>query len=90
MVNEYSIKSINDFKFIVVYSSPKITDQEIQINATSSVPFSQEQMIENNTKRFQTRILKHWNGNKSSEHTSMNSLAPAEHIDLNVFSIELK
>ena len=54
------------------------------------MPFSQEQIIEHKTKRVQTHILNHRNVNKSIAHTSMNSLAPAEHIDLNVFSIELK
>ena len=32
----------------IVYPSPKLTEQEKKIIATYSVPFSQEQSIENN------------------------------------------
>ena len=44
-VNEYSNKSIVDFKLVVVYTSLTLTDQEEQIIATSFMNFSREQVI---------------------------------------------
>ena len=89
-VNDYSTKCINYFNFVVAYPSPKIIDQEMEIIATSFMNFSQEQMILNTSKTVHTHLLKHWNGNKSSAHTSMNASEPSEHVDMKVFSIELK
>ena len=47
-VNNYSNKSIDNFGFIVVYASPKLTDQENIIIVASFGTSSQEKIIGNN------------------------------------------
>ena len=89
-VNDYSKKSISDFKLIVVYPSPKLTNQENKIIATSLMDYCQEQIIENNSKRIVSYLLKCWSKNKYSLHPSTNVLTPDEHVLLKIFSTELK
>ena len=51
---------------------------------------SQDQSIENNSKIILTRILKRWNGNKSSDHPSTHALKYSELVALKVDSNALK
>ena len=37
-----------------------------------------------------TRILKRWDGNKSSSHPSAHEMTPAEVLALNLYSIEIR
>ena len=57
-VHDYSQKPIDNFKLIVVNTSPKLTDQEKRSIATSFGSSSQYQYIETNTKRILTHELK--------------------------------
>ena len=54
------------------------------------LPISQDQSIENNTKRILTHILKRWDGNNSSAPPSADTITPTEVVALNVYSVELK
>ena len=55
-VNDYSKKSIDDFKLIVVNPPPKLTDQERRSIATYFLTISHYQSIEKNTKRIMTHF----------------------------------
>ena len=55
---------------IVVNPSPKLTDQENHNNATDFGSSSQDQSIENNTKRILTHVLNSWN-ETSQVHTQV-------------------
>ena len=60
-VHDYSHKSIDDFKLIIVNPSPKLTNQENRSIETSFGSSSQYQCIETNTKRILTHVLNIWN-----------------------------
>ena len=70
--------------------SPKLTDKEKRIVATSFGYSSQDQGIETNTNIIMNHVLKHWNEKKSSAHPSKCALTSAETIALKIYSIELK
>ena len=57
---------------------------------TSFFAIHQDQSIENNTKKILTRILKSWDGKKSSAHPSAYTIAPAGFVSMKLYSIELK
>ena len=75
---------------IIVDPSPKYTDQEKKTIATYFGSYSQDQSIENNPKIILTNPLRRWNDNNSSSHLSANSFKTAEHVALNILSIEFK
>ena len=58
-VHDYSQKSIDYFKLIIVNPSPKLTDQESVMNYFDS--YSQDQCIETNTEIIMTHVLNCWN-----------------------------
>ena len=89
-VDDYSQKSIDNFKLIIVNPSPKLTDQEKRSVATSFGSTSQYQFIETNTKRILTHVLKRWNENKYIANPSICVLTPAETVAMKIYSIELK
>ena len=70
--------------------SPKLTERENQIIATSFGYLSQYQSTEKNSTRILNHPLKRWNGETSSSHPSTNSLTPAEQVLVKIFTIELK
>ena len=60
-IDDYSQKSIDNFKIIIVNPLPKLTDQE---NHSIVTPFGssyQDQYIETKTKIILTHVLKRWN-----------------------------
>ena len=89
-VHDYSQKSIDNFKLIIVNPSPKLTDQEKRSIATSFGYYSQYQCINTNTKIIVNRVLKGWNENKSIAHPSTCAFTPSETVALKIYSIELK
>ena len=88
--HDYSQKSIDDFKLIIVNLSPELNDQEKSSVMNYFGSFSQDQCIETNTKRILTRVLKCWNEDKSISHPSTCALTPAETVSLKIYSIEIK
>ena len=88
--HDYSQKSIDDFKLIIVNPSTKLTDQGKSSVMNSFGSYSQDQCIETNTKIIMTRVLKRLNENKSVSHSSTYPLSPAETVALKIYSIELK
>ena len=89
-IHDYSQKSINDLELVLVKPSPKLTDQEKKHVRNYFDASSQDQCIENNTKRILTHILMRWDEKKSNAHTSTFALTPAENVSLKIYSIELK
>ena len=89
-VGDYSHKYIDNFKLIVVNTSPKLPDQEKGSIANSFGSYSQDQCIETNTKIILNHVLKHWDENKSIASPSTCALTPAENVALKIYSIELK
>ena len=87
---DYSRKSIDDFKLIIVNPSLKLTDQQNSSVMNSFGSSSQDQCIETNTKIILTRVLKRWNENTSSAHPSTCSLTPSEDLAPKTYSIEFK
>ena len=75
---------------MIVNPSPKFTDQEKRNFMNYFGSSSQDKLIETNTKRIMTRLLKSWNENKSIEHPSTCAFSPFETVDINIYSIELK
>ena len=57
-MNDYSQKSIDDFKLVLVTPSPKVTNQEKKCVGNSFDSSSQDQCIETNSKRILTHILR--------------------------------
>ena len=68
--HDYSYKSIDDFKPIVVNPPSELTDKGKRNIATSFGYYYQYQSIENNTKTILTHVLKCWN-KKSQVHTQV-------------------
>ena len=89
-IHDYSQKSIDNFKLIVVNTSPKLTDQGKCSIETYFGSSSQDQCIETNTKRILTCVLNSWNENKSIAHPSTYAFTPSETVALKIYSIELK
>ena len=89
-VNDYSQKFIGGFKLIVLNLPPKLTDKVKRTTVTSYRSYSQDQSIENNTKRIMTNPFKRWVGKKSSAHPSAHAITPTEVVSLKVYSIEIK
>ena len=52
------------------------------------MPISIEQIIDNNTRRIMTHILKNWKVNKSSAHPSTYTLTTAKLVALKVYIIQ--
>ena len=76
-IHDYYQKLIDAFKLIVVNPSPELTDQENRSIENYFGSSSQDQCIENNTKRILTHVLKRWNENKYSAHPITCTLTPA-------------
>ena len=89
-VHDYSPKPIDNFKLIVVNSTPKLADKEKISFATCFGYSSLYQNIENSKRQILTHVLKRRNGKNSSVHPSTCALTPAENTALNICSIELK
>ena len=88
-VNDYSKKSIDNFKLVVDNTSLEIIDQEKQIIETYFGCLSQYQGIKNNSKKNLNCLLKYHNENFSL-YPSKNILTPAEHVPLKILYIEIK
>ena len=84
-VHDYSQKSINDFKLVIVNPSPNLTDQEKKSVMNYFDYSSQYQCIETNRKIILIHILRRWNKNKSIAHPSTCALTPDETGDLNIY-----
>ena len=84
-VHGYSQKLVGNFKLIVVNPSPKLTDQEKHIIATSFGSSYQYQCIKTNTKIIMTGVLKRWNEKKSSARPIICALAPSETVYLKIY-----
>ena len=56
----YSHKSIDDFELVLVTPFPKVTDQEKKSVRNCFDSSSQDQSIENTSKRILTNVLRHW------------------------------
>ena len=89
-VHDYSQKSIDFFKRIIVNPSPKLTDQEKKGVMNYFDSSSQNQFIETNTKRILNRVLRRCNEDKSIAHPSTCAFSTAETAALKIYSIELK
>ena len=83
--DDYSQKSIDYFKLIIVNPSPKLTDQEKSSFMNYFGSYYQDKCIENNTKRILTHVLNRWNENKSIAHPSTCTLSPAETAALKIY-----
>ena len=59
--HDYSQKSIDNFKLVIVYPSPKLSDQENCSIVTSFGYSYQDQCIKTNTMRVLTNVLERWN-----------------------------
>ena len=70
--------------------SPKLNDEENSSIANSFGSSYQYQIIENNAKIILTHVLKRWNLNKSSAHSSTCALTSAEIVALKIYFIEPK
>ena len=88
--HDYSQKSIDNFKLIVVNPSPKLTHQAKRSIATYFGSSSQDQCIETNIKKVLTRVLKRWNENKSSVHLITSALTQAKTVAMKIYSFEIK
>ena len=75
-VHDYSQKSIDDFKLIIVNTSPNLTEQEKKSVMNYFDSSSQDQCIETNTKRILTHVLRCWDENKPISHPSTCVLTP--------------
>ena len=89
-MNDYSQKSIDYFKLLLVKPSSKVTNQEKKCLRNSFDASSQYQCIETNSKRILTHVLRRWDDIKSNAHPSTSVMIPAETIALKIYSIELK
>ena len=89
-VHEYSQKSIDDFKLIILNPSPNLSDREKKSVMDYFDYSSQDQCIEPNTKIIMTHILRRWNEDKSITHPSTCALTTAETVSLEIYSIKLK
>ena len=74
-MNDYSLKSIDDFELVLVTPSPKLTDQNKYVRHFFYAS-SQDQCIETNPKIIMTHVLRSWDGNKSNSHPSISALTP--------------
>ena len=89
-MNDYSQKSIDDFELVLVTPSPKVTDQEKKCVRNCFDVSSQDQYIENISKRIMTHVLRHWDDIESTAHPSTSATTPAETVALKIYTIELK
>ena len=89
-MNDYSQKSIDDFKLVLVTPSPKVTDQQEKCVRNSFDASSKYQCIETNSKRIMTRVLRRLDDIKSNAHPSTSTMTPAERVAMKIYSIELK
>ena len=76
-VHDYSQKSIDYSKLIIVNPSPKLTDQEKKSVMNYFDSSSQDQCIETNKKIILTHVLRHWNEDKYIAHRSKCALTPS-------------
>ena len=67
--------------------SPKVTDQEKKCVRNSFDASSQDQSIENTSKRILTHVLRRWYDIKSTAHPSTSVLTPSETVALKIYSI---
>ena len=89
-MHDYSQKSIDDFELVLVTPFPKVTDQEKKSVRNCLAASSQDQSIENTSKRIPTHVLRRWKEDKSNAHPSTSAMAPAETVALKIYTIELK
>ena len=89
-MNDYSQKSIDDSKLVIVTPSPKVTNQEKKCVRNSFDTSFQDQCIETNLKRIMTHVLRRWDDIKSNAHPSTSAMTPSETVALKIYSIELK
>ena len=89
-MNDYSQKSIDDFELILVTPFPKVTDQEKKSLRNFFDASSQDQSIENTSKRILTHVLSSRKEEKFNAHPSTSAMNPAETVYLKIYSIELK
>ena len=89
-VHDYSQKSIDDFKLIIVNPSPKLIDQEKSSVMNYFGSPSKYQCIETKKKRILTHVSNHRNKNKSIAHPSTCALYPYKNLALKIYSIEIK
>ena len=89
-MNDYSQKSIDDFKLVLVTPSPKVTDQEKKCVRNSFDASSQDQCIETTSKRILTHALRRWDDIKYTAHPSTSATTPVETVALKIYSIEPK
>ena len=86
-MNDYSQKSIDDFELVLVTPSPKVTDQENNCVRNCFDVSSQDQSIENTSKRILTHLLRHLEDIESTAHPSTSEMTTAETVALNIYSI---
>ena len=70
--------------------SPEVTDQEKKCVRNCFDVSSQDQSIENTSKRILTHVLRRLKEDKSNTHPSTSAMTPAETVALKVYTIELK
>ena len=78
------------FELVLVTPSPKVTNQEKKCLRNSFDASSQDECIENTSKRILTHVLRRWDGIKSTAHTSTSAMTPSETVVLKIYSIERK
>ena len=88
-MHDYSQKSIDDFELVFVTPFPKLTDQEKKSVRNCFNASSQDQSIENTSKRIMTRVLRRWKEDKSNTHPSTSAMIPDETVALKIYTIEL-
>ena len=89
-MHDYSQKSIDGFELVLVTPFQKVTDQEKKSVRNCSDASSQDQSIENTSKRILTHVLRRWKEDKSNTHPSTSAMTPAETVALKIYTIELK
>ena len=89
-MNDYSQKSMDDLELVLVTPSPKVTDQEKKCVGNCFDVSSQDQSIENTSKRILTHVFRCWDDIESTAHPSTSAMTPDETVSLKIYSIELK
>ena len=87
---DYYNKPLDNLWIIRISPSPTFSNHEKEVIATSFRSSSKNLIVEMTTKIILTRLMRHWNENKSSSHQKASSISPPRHVSLNIFSIGLK
>ena len=88
-MHDYSQKSIDGFEIVLVTPFPKVTDQEKKSVRNCLDASSQDQSIENTSKRILTHVLSRWDDIESTAHSSTSAMTPAETVAMKIYTIEL-